>query len=202
MLEKTPKKRKGEEMENNLLRLKGIQFFADDETDGESEKGKTYSQEEFDNLKSEMEKIKRANDKLSSENADYKRKAKEKLSEDEKKLQEQKEKDEELENTKKELLAIKLSKEFMVAGFDEEQTNELIESFNGDNPVEFAKTLSKKIKELVDNVKKSMQEEFNKSSKIPDTSKKKSESGIDPIIEKYINKKTATNDARKQILKN
>ena len=24
---------KGEEMENNLLRLKGIQFFADDETD-------------------------------------------------------------------------------------------------------------------------------------------------------------------------
>ena len=40
-------------MENNLLRLKGIQFFADDETDGESEKGKTYSQEEFDNLKNE-----------------------------------------------------------------------------------------------------------------------------------------------------
>ena len=189
-------------MENNLLRLKGIQFFADDETDGESEKGKTYSQEEFDNLKNEMEKMKRANDKLSSENADYKRKAKEKLSEDEKKLQEQKEKDEELENTKKELLAIKLSKEFMVSGFSEEQTNELIESFNDNNPVEFAKTLSKKIKELVENVKKSMQEEFNKSSKIPDTSKKKSESGIDPIIEKYINKKTATNDARKQILKN
>ena len=89
----------------------------------------------------------------------------------------------------------------MVAGFSEEQTNELIESFNDNNPVEFAKTLSKKIKELVENVKKSMQEEFNKSSKIPDTSKKKSESGIDPIIEKYINKKTATNDARKQILK-
>lgn len=191
-------------MERNLLRLKGIQFFADDEgtEKDEADKAKTYSQEEFDNLKSEMEKIKRANDKLSSENADYKRKAKEKLSEDEKKLQEQKEKDEELENTKKELLSIKLSKEFMVAGFDEEQTNELIESFNDNNPVEFAKTLSKKIKELVDNVKKSMQEEFNKSSKIPDTSKKKSESGIDPIIEKYINKKTATNDARKQILKN
>lgn len=191
-------------MERNLLRLKGIQFFADDEgtEKDEADKAKTYSQEEFDNLKSEMEKIKRANDKLSSENADYKRKAKEKLSEDEKKLQEQKEKDEELENTKKELLSIKLSKEFMVAGFDEEQTNELIESFNDNNPVEFAKTLSKKIKELVENVKKSMQEEFNKSSKIPDTSKKKSESGIDPIIEKYINKKTATNDARKQILKN
>ena len=191
-------------MENNLLRLKGIQFFADDEgtEKDEADKAKTYSQEEFDNLKSEMEKIKRANDKLSSENADYKRKAKEKLSEDEKKLQEQKEKDEELENTKKELLSIKLSKEFMVAGFSEEQTNELIESFNDNNPVEFAKTLSKKIKELVENVKKSMQEEFNKSSKIPDTSKKKSESGIDPIIEKYINKKTATNDARKQILKN
>ena len=191
-------------MENNLLRLKGIQFFADDEgtEKDEADKAKTYSQEEFDNLKNEMEKMKRANDKLSSENADYKRKAKEKLSEDEKKLQEQKEKDEELENTKKELLSIKLSKEFMVAGFDEEQTNELIESFNDNNPVEFAKTLSKKIKELVENVKKSMQEEFNKSSKIPDTSKKKSESGIDPIIEKYINKKTATNDARKQILKN
>lgn len=191
-------------MERNLLRLKGIQFFADDEgtEKDEADKAKTYSQEEFDNLKNEMEKMKRANDKLSSENADYKRKAKEKLSEDEKKLQEQKEKDEELENTKKELLSIKLSKEFMVAGFDEEQTNELIESFNDNNPVEFAKTLSKKIKELVDNVKKSMQEEFNKSSKIPDTSKKKSESGIDPIIEKYINKKTATNDARKQILKN
>ena len=39
--------------------------------------------------------------------------------------------------------------------------------YDDNNPVEFAKTLSKKIKELVENVKKSMQEEFNKSSKIP-----------------------------------
>ena len=56
-----------------------IQLFADDGNVGGVETPKTYTQEEMDKIISERDKYKKANDDLSKENADYKRKQKEKL---------------------------------------------------------------------------------------------------------------------------
>ena len=177
-----------------------LQLFAENDGQGGSETPKTYSQEEFDKLVAERDKYKKANDDLSKENADYKRKAKDKLSEEEKLAQAQKEKDEALANAQKELLSIKMSKEFMVAGFDEATTNNIIESFNKNDSVEFAKTLSEEIKTLVENARKQEKENFQKSSTLPPNGSFKQQSGLDPVVERYIkSKNTNTNTAREQL---
>lgn len=181
-----------------------IQLFAEQEPNNDDGNGgngtqKTYSQEEFDKLVAERDKYKKANDDLSKENADYKRKAKDKLSEEEKLAQAQKEKDEALANAQKELLSIKMSKEFMVAGFDETSTNKIIDSFNKGDSVEFAKTLSQEIKNLVENARKQEKENFQKSSTLPPNGSY-NKNGLDPVVERYINnKKTNTNSAREQL---
>lgn len=183
-------------MEKKLMPL-NIQLFAEGENgQGEVETPKTYSQEDIDKINAELEKFKKANDNLSKENADYKRKAKDKLSEEEKKLQEQKEKDKQLADAQKELLSIKMSKEFMVAGFDEKTTNEIIESFNKGDSVEFSKTLANCIKNLVDNVRKEEKENFQKGAKVPPSGSGNIKSGLDPQVERYINRKSSSNNAR------
>ena len=160
---------------------------------------KTYSQEEMDKIIAERDKLKQANDNLSKENADHKRKAKEKMSEDEKKTQEQQEKEKQLADAQKELLTIKMSKEFVLAGFDEKATNEILESFNKGDNVEFAKTLSSCIRILVENVRKEEKENFQKSAKVPPTGSGKQTSGLDPQVERYINKQTNNNSAREML---
>ena len=129
-----------------------IQLFAEGDGDGGSETSKTYSQEEMDKIIADLEKIKKANDNLSKENADYKRKTKEKMSEEEKKAKEQEEKDKLLADAQKELLSIKISKEFMIAGFDEKSTAEIVETFSTGDSIAFAKALSTHIQKLVENV--------------------------------------------------
>lgn len=182
---------------NKKLLPFNIQLFAEGEGEnGGSETPKTYSQEDFDKINAELEKFKKANDNLSKENADYKRKAKDKLSEEEKKVQEQKEKDKQLAEAQRELLSIKMSKEFMIAGFDEKTTNEIIESFNKGDSVEFSKTLSNCIKTLVDNVRKEEKENFQKGAKVPPSGSGNIRSGLDPQVERYINKKANSNNAR------
>ena len=68
-----------------------IQLFAEDDGNGDGGTPKTYSQSDIDKLNAELEKFKKANDNLSKENAEHKRKAKEKLTEEEKIAQAQKE---------------------------------------------------------------------------------------------------------------
>ena len=180
----------------NLLPL-NIQLFAENE-DGNGGNGgtpKTYTQEEFDKLIAERDKYKKANDDLSKENANYKRQAKDKLSEEEKIKQAQEEKDKLLADTQKELLSIKVSKEFISAGFDEKSTEAIIESFNKGDSVEFVKTLATHIKTLVENARKEEKENFQKSAKIPPSGSGKT-SGLDPQVERYITKKSSNNSAR------
>lgn len=182
-------------MNNKMIPL-NIQMFAENGEGGEVETQKTYSQEDYDKLNAELEKFKKANDNLSKENADYKRKAKDKLSEEEKKVQEQKEKDKQLADAQRELLSIKMSKEFMVAGFDEKTTNEILESFNKGDSVEFSRTLSNCIKNLVENVRKEEKENFQRSAKIPQSGSGNLRSGLDPQVERYINQRANGNSAR------
>lgn len=194
-------------MEKNIKRglmPLNIQLFAektdDDESGVNENTPKTYSQEEYDNIVSEMNKIKKANDNLSKENAEYKRSAKEKMSKEEQALEAQKEKDKILQETQKELLSMKLSKEFVTAGFDDETCNELIKSFNDDDNVSFVKLLSQKIKTLVDNARKEEQENAKRNATLPPNGKQIN--GVNPIIERYINSKNSnTNSAREMYLK-
>lgn len=182
------------------LQSLNIQLFAEG---GEGENGtevpKTYTQEEFDKIISERDKLKNANDNLSKENAEYKRKTKEKLSQEEKEKLAQEEKEKILQETQKELLAMKLSKEFVTAGFDDETCNELIKSFNDEDSVSFVKVLSQKIKLLVDNVRKEEQENAKRNATLPPSGNVIN--GLNPIVERYIdNKKSNTNSARNMYL--
>lgn len=184
--------------EKNLMPL-NIQLFAE-QGDGGNEPPKTYTQEEVDKINAELEKLKAANNNLSKENAEHKRKAKEKLSEEEQIAQAQKEKDEMLANAQKELLAIKMSKEFLVAGFDEETVNSIVKSFGQEDPVQFAKTITECIKKLVENVRKEEQVKFQQSSTVPPTGSGKIQQGLDPQVEKYIkSKNTNGNSAYEKI---
>lgn len=186
-------------MKKQLIPL-NIQMFADGEGGVGNDTPKTYSQEDYDKLNAELEKFKKANDNLSKENAEHKRKAKEKLSEEEKLAQAQKEKDEALANAQKELLSIKISKEFIVAGFDEKTTENLVKSFTEKDGVEFAKDLSLHIKTLIENVRKEEQLKFSQSSTIPPNGSGKKQSGLDPIVEKYINNKKSNSSKAEEIL--
>lgn len=188
----------------NLLPF-NIQMFAEKENDvnngGASEETpKTYSQEEYDKIIAERDKFKKSIDNLTKENADFKRKQKEKMSEEEKLAESQKEKDRVLQETQKELLGLKLSKEFMVAGFSEETTSSLVESFNNNDSVEFIKTLSKEIKNLVENARKQEQESFKQNGTLPPNGKQTS--GMNSMVEKIIKERNSsnTNKAREYYL--
>ena len=187
----------------NLLPL-NIQLFAENENadngGGSEETPKTYSQEEYDKIIAERDKFKKSIDNLTKENADFKRKQKEKMSEEEKIAEAQKEKDRVLQETQKELLGLKLSKEFMIAGFNEETTSLLVESFNNNDSVEFIKTLSKEIKNLVENARKQEQESFKQNGTLPPNGKQ--QSGMNSMVEKIIKERNSsnTNKAREYYL--
>ena len=187
--------------DNKLLFPLNLQLFADDGGDngGNGGQPKTYTQEEFDKLVAERDKFKKANDDLSKENANYKRQAKDKLSEEEKLAEERKEKDKILEETRKELLTIKMTKEFMNTGFDEKTISSIIESFNSGDSVKFAKDLSTHIKALIDNVRKEEQTKFQQSSTTPPANGGQS-SGLDPMVERYISSKNSNSNSAREML--
>lgn len=190
--------------ENKKLFPLDLQLFAENGNgnggNGGSETPKTYTQEDMDKLIAERDKYKQANDNLSKENADYKRKAKDKLSEEERLAEEQKAKDEELSKTRQELLTIKMSKELMNVGFDDKTINNILESYNKGDSVEFAKTLSKEINTLIENVRKEEKTKFQQSSTTPPAGNGTKTSGLDPIVEKYINNKNTNNNKAREML--
>lgn len=191
-------------IEKKLFPL-NLQLFANDDGgngDGGngSEAPKTYTQEEMDLLIAERDKYKKANDNLSKENADYKRKAKEKLSVEERIAEEQKAKDEELANTRKELLTIKMSKELMNVGFDDKTISTILEKYNKGDGVEFAKTLSTYINSLIENVRKEEKTKFQQSSTTPPNGTQGVNSGLDPIVERYINNKNNNSNKARDLL--
>ncbi len=186
-----------------------IQLFADG--DGSDNGGnenttppKTYTQEEYDRIIAERDKYKKANDNLSSENAQYKKDAKNKLTEEEKKAQADKEKDDLLAETRKELLGMKMTKEFLVAGFSDEQNSSIIEAYNKGDGVEFAKLISKEIKVLIENAKKEAKEEFSRSSTLPPNGTGNQKDAEDPLVKGYLERKktNSASNARDYYLKN
>lgn len=181
---------------------KNLQLFAEGGEGGDSgETTTTFTQEEMSKIQAELDKQKKEKDKYAKELAELRKLQKDKLSEEEKKAQEQKEKDEEFVKMQKELLSIKISKEFMVAGFDENATKKIVETFTNGDSIEFAKEISNQIKLLIENVRKEEKTKFQQSSIIPPSGNMK-ENGLDPIVEKYINSRSFnnTNKARDMIL--
>ncbi len=143
--------------------------------ENEEKKPQTYTQEEYEKIIQERDRFKNSINELSKENADYKRKAKEKLSEEEKIIQAQQEKDEALANAQKELLGIKLTKEFMGCGFDEQICEKLVASYNGNDIFAFTKELKLQINSLTENKLKEFKEMAQKNSTYPPNGKKDEE---------------------------
>ena len=183
-----------------------IQLFAEPNDGGNGGDGgdgaKTYTQEEMDKLIAERDNFKRANDNLSKENAEYKRKSKEQLSEEEKRAAAQKEKDELLASTQKELLAIKLSNEFLTAGFSEESSQKLVKAYSeSENSIDFFKALSTEVKALVENVRKEEKANFMQQAKLPNGGNGGQGGDVNPLIKNIIDKnKASSNRARDSIL--
>ena len=189
------------ELKQGLKFPLSIQMFAeggDDEGGNDDDKTpqpKTYSEEEF-------LKLKKSFDTTASELAQMKKANKEKLSEQEKLVQAQQEKDEALANAQKELLTIKLNKEFIVAGFDEKQSEELCNSFNEGKPIEFAKTLSTNIKTIIDNVRKEEQTKFQKMGNYPPIGSGNPQNGLNPIVEKFISSRNSSSNSARDLYLN
>lgn len=195
-------------MKNKYLTL-NIQMFADEPTDGGTNEGsnaqpeKTITKEDYDKLASELAKIKQANDNLSKENANYKRQAKDKMSEEEKKAQQDKEKDDLIAQMRQEILSTKMSKELTSCGFDDKQCEEIISCYTKGDMVEFTKTISNKINELVANKIKEEQKKFQASSTLPPNGTGATDK-IDPLFKSILDSKETNkkNNARDYYLNN
>lgn len=190
-------------MKNKYLTL-NIQMFAEEPTDGGTNGGSTVQEntitkEDYDKLASELAKYKQANDNLSKENANYKRSAKEKMSEDEKKAQALKEQQEDYNKLKTELLSMKMTKELSTCGFDNKQCEDIISSFTQGDMVNFAKTISTKVNEMVEKKIKEEQAKFQASSTVPPGSGGKTTSN--DFIESLFKNKNEKNSARDYYLK-
>ena len=79
----------------------------------------------------------------------------------------------------------------MIAGFSEETTSSLIESFTNNDSVEFVKTLSKEIKNLVENARKQEQEFFKQNGALPPSGNQTS--GMNSMVEKIIKERNSSN---------
>lgn len=137
-----------------------IQLFADEGGEGGAETPKTYSEEEYN-------KMKAAFDKASSELADAKKKAKDKLSEDEKKRLESEEKDKEFESMKKELKKMKISKSLSKVFTDSEECEGIANAFIEDDIEKVIELISKSQDNFRKQVETEAKSKFSKSAKIP-----------------------------------
>lgn len=156
-----------------------IQMFASEgdseQTDVKSNEEviETYSKEEYESLKSQLQKIKDSNNKLSSELAQKKKAEREKLSQEEQEAEARKEKDVELENLRNELNSIKMRSELNNCGIEEKQASSLIEAINGGDKIELSKTISSIIKAQVEKKEKEMKQQNQHTQHYPQPSSEK-----------------------------
>lgn len=145
-----------------------IQLFAeqsgtnDDEHENKegSNQEKTYSQQEYDKLKSSF-------DLTSSELAKLKKEAKAKLTEDERKQKEQEEKDARLKELELKVLTSDMTSELLSSGLEKSSVSKIIESYKSGDMIELCKTISKEIVYYVDKVKKEAKAEFQRNGTRP-----------------------------------
>lgn len=151
------------------LRSFNIQLFAEDggedkggEDKGGEDKKSTPTleslQETINKLVSENDNLKKAKDKLSSENAEKKRKLQEKLTDEERKKAQDEELKEQYEQTIKKLEDIETSEKFTSNGFSKEEANEIVKGLRAGTIAEQAEAISKIISEKM----KKQQKDFDK----------------------------------------
>lgn len=131
---------------------------------------------------SAMQKEKAAKDKLSSENAEYKRRIREKQSEDERKAEEQAEaqrqRDEEFESMKRELEIGRLAKHYMGLGYDEALATEQANAYY-DRDME---TMLSNEKIFMEGREKAIKSDLLKGMSKPPAGNPKDEEKEDPFL--------------------
>ncbi len=147
-----------------------IQLFAEPASSGEDGKGdpqpsndpqpKTYSEEEY-------LKLKAAFDKSSSDLAKAKKDLAAKQSDEERKAAEEAEKQKQYEDLVKQNKEMKISSTLATAGYSEKDIQSLSKPLLEGNIEETCKVLSTLRKTMEEEITKRVQDEFNKSSKIP-----------------------------------
>lgn len=157
---------------------KNLQLFAEGDSDSTSTDNtqgterENYTKEEYESLKSQLQKIKDSNDKLSSELAQKKRAEREKLSLEEQEAEARKEKEAEYEQMKEELNSIKIRAELNNCGIEEKEMNSLVETIKGGDSIEISKKIASIIKAQVDKKEKEMKLQNQHTQHYPQPSSK------------------------------
>lgn len=122
---------------------------------------KTYSEEEY-------LKLKRALDSANAEAKKTKDSLKAKMSEEEKQAEEREAREKENQQIRLELRKLKLQTKLVSGGFNEEETNKIVEIRSNDDDEAFATYLVELRKSLIESTTKSTREQFSKENHVPD----------------------------------
>lgn len=155
-----------EKKKNGLLPL-NIQLFADGDSGADGNGGdntppqdKTYSQDEYNKLKAQL-------DKVNAENKKYKDADKARMSEEEKRAEKEKEEQEQREAMIKENRQLKMSAKLASGGFSEQEIKDLIDLRLNDDDVKFTDYLVNLRKGIYDNAEKTAKEKYTQSNYVP-----------------------------------
>lgn len=179
-----------------------IQLFADPSGNDGGE-GSSQQQETNTDPKesAEYRALKEQFDKASSELAEYKKKSKQNLSETEKLKLDLEESNKQRQELQNQILQSKMSTEFIAAGFDETETNKLLESFKKNDSLEFVKTITSVVKEKIAKVRTEEQSKFQKGTYIPSSGNGSGSTGsefLDNLFKANPNKKQSPLDYGKK----
>ena len=124
---------------------------------------------EVDKLTAEYQKLKLALDKTNSENADYKRKERERLSDDDKRTLAEQERLEYIKKLEQSNKKFELEKTMLAKGFSQDETNVLVE--NASDPKAMAETMADILQaRLLNNSKQVKAQILKSNTDIPDGS--------------------------------
>jgi len=124
---------------------------------------------EVDKLTAEYQKLKLALDKTNSENADYKRKERERLTDDEKRTLAEQERLEYIKKLEQSNRKFELEKTMLAKGFSQDETNILVE--NASDPKAMAETMADILQaRLLNNSKQVKAQILKSNTDIPDGS--------------------------------
>lgn len=175
-----------------------IQLFADDGNVEGNNTPKTYTQEDMDRLIAERDKYKNANDNLSKENAEYKRKQKERMSQEEQEQEAQRIRDQEYEEMKRELNSSKMTKELSNCGLEEKDIEKIVGSLNDNDLIGSCKIISSIINAQIEKTKKEIELENQHKSIYPPQSTKDNKNQHNSFMQKRLEEKKRLYDSTKK----
>lgn len=175
-----------------------IQLFAEpssndgggnpDNGKGNEPQTKTYTEEEYNKLKSSF-------DKTASEIAELKKQLKAKQTDDEKKAEEEAEKEKQYNELVKQNKEMKIANKLATAGYSEKDIQTLSKPILEGDVDALCTVLSDLRKTMTEEITKAAQDQFNKSSKIPGGKGNTSDNDTPEEVQAYI-------DAKKNSVKN